>query len=232
MDTPRAAGLAAAAGYLLGSIPFAWMVVRARAGVDLRTVGSGNVGATNASRVLGRAWFFAVFALDFGKGAAAVLVAEHLFRPGGPAGDAAAWVPPAGAAGALLGHMFPFALGFRGGKGVATGAGVVAPLAPLALAVGLAAFGATAAISRFVSLGSVVAALATTAAYVLLGGPPEGPRLPAFVLLAVFAALVLVRHVPNFRRIAAGTEPRIGEGAPPPPAASAPAGEEARGARG
>jgi glycerol-3-phosphate acyltransferase PlsY len=225
MDPASAAGIALAAGYLCGSVPFAWILVRARTGTDLRRSGSGNVGATNAARVLGRGWFAPLFALDAAKGAGAVLLAGLL--PAAASGEAAGWVPVAGAAGAVLGHSFPAWLGFRGGKAVATGAGTLLALAPAAAAGGLLAFLAAAAAWRFVSLGSVAAAGAALLVEAAVpwrpGGPPEGARLPVVAFLSLLFLLVLAKHVPNLRRIAAGTEPRIGG-----PGAAAPGDGEAR----
>lgn len=208
MDPEAAAGLAAAAGFLCGSIPFTWTAVRALRGVDLRTIGSGNVGATNAARVLGRRWFPVLFGLDAAKGAASVLIAGWI---AGAAGAEADWVRPAGALGAVLGHVFPPWLGFRGGKAVATGAGAVAALSPLAASTGLGTFLLLAAAFRYVSLASVGSGLAVAAvqAWALGRGRTAAERLPLETFFWVLAALVLVRHLPNLSRIAAGTEPRI-----------------------
>jgi len=218
MDPLPAAGLAAGAGYLCGSIPFSWAAVRLRAGKDLRTVGSGNVGATNASRVLGRAWFPVLFALDFAKGAVPVLLAGMLCGHLHPLADSL-WIRCAAGAAAVLGHLFPLWLGFRGGKGVATGAGVVAVLAPGSFGAGVAVFLLVLAVSRFVSLASVAGAVAA-AAWLLPSHrtSPVGEILPVGLLLGALAAAVVLRHAPNLRRIAAGTEPRILAGTPPPPA--------------
>lgn len=215
MDLLPAAGAAAGAGYLCGSVPFAWLAVRARTGKDLRTVGSGNVGATNASRVLGRAWFPLLFGLDFAKGTLPVLVAGVLAGQQFPKADSL-WIRSAAGAGAILGHLFPAWLGFRGGKGVATGAGALALLVPEACAVGAAAFVVVLALFRFVSLGSVAGA-AAAAAWLLWSrrGSPGEELLPVGILTGVLAAAVLARHVPNLRRIAAGTEPRIFAKEPP-----------------
>jgi glycerol-3-phosphate acyltransferase PlsY len=218
MDLLPAAGFALGAGYLLGSIPFTWLLVRARKGIDLRTVGSGNVGATNASRVLGAGWFPLLFVLDFGKGLAPVLLAAPLLAP---AAADEGWVRTAAGLGAVLGHALPFALGFRGGKGVATGAGVVCGMAPLSSVVALAAFLATTGVSRYVSLGSVAGAIAVCASYPALSrGVPQEQRLPVGAFLLVLLAFVFVKHLPNLRRIAAGTEPRIFAGP------AAPAGQD------
>jgi glycerol-3-phosphate acyltransferase PlsY len=208
MDPLPAAGVALAGGFLSGSIPFAWIAVRLRKGIDLRTQGSGNVGATNAARFLGRGWFPVIFALDFAKGALPVLAAGAVLSGGG--GEDMAWAPAAAGVGAILGHVFPPWLGFRGGKGVATGAGAAFGLAPLACAAGLAGFALAAGLFRFVSLGSAVGAIAGIAAHLLFpGDATAAERRPATVFLTVLCAFVLVKHVPNFRRIAAGTEPRI-----------------------
>jgi glycerol-3-phosphate acyltransferase PlsY len=218
MDALPAAGIAAAAGYLAGSVPFAWLAVKALRGADLRTTGSGNVGATNAARVLGRRWFPVVFALDFAKGILPVILAVPALAP--PEGGPATWVRTAAGAGAVLGHLFPAWLGFRGGKGVATGAGVVAGLSPLACGAGLFAFVATAAAFRFVSLGSVVAAVAAPVSFLLVErGTPAASRAPVAGFLALLGLGVILKHLPNLRRIAEGTEPRILAG---PPAAAPP----------
>jgi glycerol-3-phosphate acyltransferase PlsY len=199
MDPLPVSGLALAAGYLLGSIPFAWIAVKARTGQDLRTVGSGNAGATNASRVLGKAWFLPLFLLDAGKGAGAVAIAPLL--DGGP------WTPVAAAAGAVLGHILCPWLGFKGGKAVATGAGALSILSPWSALAGLGGFAVAAGISRFVSLGSVVAAAAVAAASWTFAG--DGTPVRTFATL--LAVVVIARHLSNLRRIAAGTEPKIGE---------------------
>lgn len=218
MDLLPAAGLAAGAGYLCGSTPFAWIAVRLRAGQDLRTVGSGNVGATNAARVLGRAWFPVLFALDFAKGAVPVLLAGMLTAQDFAKADSL-WIRCAAGAAAILGHLFPLWLGFRGGKGVATGAGVVAPLVPDALGVGVLVFLLVLALSRFVSLGSVLGAVAAAAwLFWSRRDSPGDPLLPVGLLLGALVAAVVLGHIPNLRRIAAGTEPRVFAGAPPPPA--------------
>ena len=123
--------------YLIGSIPFSFLVARAR-GVDVRRVGSGNVGATNVMRSAGTAAGLVAFALDAAKGAGAAWLAKELTGDASP--EMAGVLPAAAAALAVLGHVFPVWLGFRGGKGVATGAGAFVPLAPVAAAVAIGAF--------------------------------------------------------------------------------------------
>lgn len=184
------------AAYLLGSIPFSYIVARRR-GVDVRRVGSGNVGATNVMRTVGRGAGLFAFVLDFIKGTAATLVALSV-QPRGA-------LPALAAATAVLGHMYPVWLRFRGGKGVATGAGAFLPVAPLPTAAALAAFGLALAATRYVSVGSL-AGCATLAgvAFVL-----HGPSAVAFAATAT-ALLILWKHRANLARLAQGTESRLG----------------------
>ncbi|ARJ69483.1 glycerol-3-phosphate 1-O-acyltransferase PlsY [Paracoccus contaminans] len=187
--------LAAVAGYLLGSVPFGVLITRALGLGDLRAIGSGNIGATNVLRTGNKGAALATLLLDGGKGAAAVLLARCW------GGEAAALA--AGGA-AFLGHLFPVWLGFRGGKGVATFLGTA-----LALfwPVGLIACGlwlASAAITRVSSLSALVAAAGAPVAALAFG------LRGLAAVLALMAILVFIRHAANIRRIAAGTEPRIG----------------------
>lgn len=195
-------------GYLAGSVPTAWIAGRIK-GVDIRYAGSGNSGATNALRVLGPVPAAAVLAVDAGKGVFAVLALPALLGAGSP--QDAAGVVAGGAA--VLGHVFPVWIGFRGGKGVATGAAVAAALAPGAALVSLAVFVAVAAASRYVSLASLCAAAALPAAYALLyrGTAFSGTE---FGFCAGAAALVAVMHRKNIRRLLGGTEPKLGRKAP------------------
>jgi len=188
--------LVPAAAYLLGSIPFSYLVAR-RAGVDVRKVGSGNVGATNVMRSAGRVAGVVAFLLDASKGAVAALLAQRL-DPGGA-------LPPLAAACAVLGHMFPIWLGFTGGKGVATGAGAFLPLTPLATGVALVVFALTLAFGRYVSLASLAAAVSLAAAAFLTGAPR-----PVAWTAAVVTAVIIWKHRTNLRRIRAGTENRLG----------------------
>jgi glycerol-3-phosphate acyltransferase PlsY len=184
-------------GYLVGSIPFGVLITRAMGLGDLRSIGSGNIGATNVLRTGNRAAAFATLVLDGGKGAVAVLVARAI------AGEPAALVA---ALGAFLGHLFPVWLGFRGGKGVATFLGILLALAwPAGIAACLTWL-ATAVAFRFSSLAALVAA-ASAPLWLALFGRPD-----AIWLAVALAVLVFVRHHANIRRLAAGTEPRIGKG--------------------
>jgi glycerol-3-phosphate acyltransferase PlsY len=210
MSALPALALTAVAGYLVGAVPFGYLVARAR-GVDILRQGSGNIGATNVGRLLGRRWGVLVFLLDFAKGAVPVLVAGQLPEPSDP------WLPPhalpvtAGLA-AFLGHLFPVYLGFRGGKGVATGAGVVAVLVPLPALAAVLTWLVVVFATRYVSVASVCAAVALCVAHFLLTPQPWSPPqniVSTFCLLAAF--LVAARHAGNLRRLLDGTEHRLKE---------------------
>jgi glycerol-3-phosphate acyltransferase PlsY len=189
--------IAVVAAYLIGSIPFALLLAR-RHGIDVRRVGSGNLGATNVLRTVGARAAIVTLLLDAGKGTMAVVVAQQL-------ADGTV-VPVLGALAAIVGHVWPVWLGFRGGKGVATAAGAFALLAPVALSVAALAFGLTVWLTRFVSLGSIVAAL--TAVCVLLV-----TRSPLILTAgAAIAALVIIAgHRDNMARLMKGTEHRLGQ---------------------
>lgn len=225
------------AGFLAGSIPFGPIVARAK-GVDLRKVGSGNIGATNVGRALGRKWFVIVMGLDLLKGLLPVLVAGRVLgtlgRMAVEPGDAAAWLGVAVAA--VLGHVFCPWLAFKGGKGVATGAGVVLGLycamTPPA-AVALVVFVLALRVGRYMSLASMLAGLSlplSVAAWFHLAhmgyGPGSDPvevrhMLPFLAFAAVLGGGIVWTHRANIARLRAGTEPRWVKGAikptPPPP---------------
>ena len=213
--------LAAAAAFLLGSIPWGLWVGRLVRGLDVREHGSGNLGATNVYRVLGPRWGLLVLLLDAGKGVAAVLVARALLGAGTPesavgAGAAAGtpglaiWAGMLGLIASVLGHSFSPLAGFRGGKGVATAAGAWGALFPLALAAALAAWILCFALTRIVSLASIVACLVlpVAAAWLRRG---QGPLLrdPLFDLAVLTALLILARHRSNLRRLRRGREQRL-----------------------
>ena len=190
-----AAVIAVVLGYLLGSLPFGYWAGRLR-GIDLRLVGSGNTGATNVMRVLGLKIGLPVMALDIGKGAVAVLIAR------GVTDNELVWVLAAAAA--VTGHMYPLFLGFQGGKGVATGAGTMLALVPW---MGVAAFVVWLCISlatRYVSIGSVVTAIAYPATAFATGQP-----WPVCLFALGTGAWVIWRHRANIARLRAGTEHRI-----------------------
>jgi acyl-phosphate glycerol 3-phosphate acyltransferase len=199
--------LVAIAAYLLGAIPFGYLVARAR-GVDILRQGSGNIGATNVGRVLGRRFGILVFVLDFAKGAVPVWLAGLVPPPDD------LWphtLPVVAGAAAFLGHLFPVYLGFRGGKGVATGCGVIAVLVPPLTACVLAAWALVLLLTRYVSLASLVAALLLFALRILLYPDPWGhEQIVVTLFCLVGCLLIFVRHHANIRRLLAGTEPRFG----------------------
>ncbi|HEX3928836.1 MAG TPA: glycerol-3-phosphate 1-O-acyltransferase PlsY [Gemmatimonadales bacterium] len=191
--------IAIVAAYLLGSIPTSYWVVRLVKGVDLRTLGSGNLGATNLYRVLG--WRFAVpvAAFDTLKGAVPVAVF-------GPWAGASIAISVALGVVALFGHVCSVFVGFRGGKGVATGAGIVLGVAPWAFLAVLGVWGVTTGLTGYVSLASVIAALALAPAIWFL----EPMRRDVVGWFAALAVVVIWLHRANIKRLARGTENRFG----------------------
>ena len=183
--------------YLIGSIPFALLLARRFGEADLRRVGSGNLGAANVMRASGVAAGLLVAALDMTKGAASVWLAAR--------GSAGAALPAAAGLAAIIGHIYPVWLRFRGGKGVATACGVFAVLTPLALPPALAVFVAVVWMTKYISLGSVDATIALPPLAYALGSPAPS------VLAAFAAAIVIVfRHRSNVWRLRTGTERRLG----------------------
>ena len=197
------------ASYLLGAVPVGYLVVKALRGQDIRTKGSGNIGATNAARVLGKQWFFVVYFIDFSKGLLPCLVVGMI--------ESHAWGRPAPLAvvlcglAAVVGHIWPVYLGFRGGKGVATSCGVCTYLFPGPFLAGLGLWIVVAAIWRYVSLASLAAAVGLPAYVWVLNWRQleEAKDTLAFVTLA--AVMVIVRHRGNVRRLLSGTEHKIGQ---------------------
>lgn len=183
--------------YLLGSIPFGYLIVRKKLGADIRQSGSGGTGATNVSRRAGKAAGVITLVLDALKGSLAVLLAEWL----APNVD---WIVAIAAIAAILGHMFPVWLGFRGGKGVATGVGVFSILAPVAVLCAGIIFVIIVALTRYVSLGSIVAA-ATIPLFVRL----QSDSRPLLTAAVVGALLIVFAHRGNIARLARGTESKI-----------------------
>ncbi len=190
------------ASYLLGSIPFGLVAARLK-GVDLRQAGSGNIGATNAARVLGRPVGLLVFALDLLKG----WIPAFLLAPWAADAEGVLRLQVACGAAAVLGHVFPVWLGFRGGKGVATACGALLAIDPVVFLAGGAAWLVVLGLSRFVGLSSIAMGLAFVAA--AWWRAPAG-SLDLVVGTALLAVLILVRHRSNIRRMLSGTEPKIG----------------------
>ena len=193
-----AAALLVVAGYLLGSLSFALLLVRWRTGTDIRREGSGNAGATNVLRAHGKALGLTVALLDVAKGAAAVLLVRLVTAD--PRYAAAAGFA------AILGHVFPLYSGFRGGKGVATAVGAFLVLAPVGTLACLAVFLVVAAATRYVSLGSVVAMVFLPPAAGLLSHAPRA----VVVAAAATAILVVFKHIENLKRLARGEERKFG----------------------
>jgi glycerol-3-phosphate acyltransferase PlsY len=198
--------LAVALAYLLGSIPFGFLIVRFAGRGDVREKGSGGTGATNVSRSAGKGAGLLTLALDALKGVAAVLVARWL------SGEEAGWVVAAAGLAALVGHMFPVWLGFRGGKGVATGLGVFLVLSPLAVATAAVVFLVAVWRTRYVSLGSILAALTIPLGVWFWGGhmgATPATLTPLLALALAGASLIVLMHRANVGRLLRGTENRF-----------------------
>jgi len=188
---------AVAFGYLVGSLPFTFLLARRR-GVDLRHSGSGNVGTANVLRTSGAPNAALAMCLDVAKGAVAVLVALRL--TGGPA------TPVAAGLASVIGHSYPFWLRFRGGKGVATAAGAFLVLQPMAVAIAGVVFAVGVRWTHYVSVGSLAACVALVIAVVMLDAPAT-----VVAGASVSALIVVHRHRGNLGRLLAGTERRVGE---------------------
>jgi glycerol-3-phosphate acyltransferase PlsY len=198
MSPAQTMSLAALAAYLVGSIPFGLLIAKYGHGIDVRTQGSGNIGATNVGRVLGRQWGLACLLLDFLKGFVPTLWFPQIFAlPSDWEGSAAVVCGTA----AILGHVFPLWLGFRGGKGVATGAGVAVVLSPWAAAAAVLAFAVLFAARRIVSLASMVAACLYAATALVLA-----QDWPTRAFAVAIPALIVLRHRDNIRRLWRGEE--------------------------
>jgi len=205
-------------GYLLGAIPFGYLVSKCR-GIDIRQHGSGNIGATNVFRTLGRPWGVLVFTLDVLKGVIAVRLAmavlpfdqfmmqfaTYVNNQGPPP-----WHPDVNLGilaglGCFLGHCFPVWLGFKGGKGVAAGAGILIGLTPWTVVIGLIIWGVTFQISRYVSLASILAAISLPVIVWRLQRQVDA----IFWFTLAISLLAIWRHRTNIQRLLAGTESRF-----------------------
>jgi glycerol-3-phosphate acyltransferase PlsY len=192
--------------YLIGSIPFGYLIVRATGGGDVRDTGSGGTGATNVSRRAGKAAGAITLILDALKGYIAVLVAKGLLNGVEP--TTAGWLLAAATIAVLLGHIFPIWLGFRGGKGVATGVGVFLALVPLAVLCAGVIFLAVVGFTKYVSLASMLAA-ASIPLFIWLFMEPEFDPKPLLTAASVVALLIVFAHRGNIARLWSGTESRI-----------------------
>ena len=201
--------------YLLGAIPFGLLIARWR-GVDIRAVGSRNIGATNVFRSVGKGWGIATFVLDMGKGwcGTAVIPALAARLLDAPPQAPDAWRLLGGIC-AVVGHTWPVYLRFKGGKGVATSAGMLLGVAPAAVGLGLAGWIVVFVIGRYVSLASIVAAVVLgVAIWFPPFRPAEGWLLPS--ALTLLALLIIARHRANIGRLRAGTEPQLALRRAPP----------------
>ena len=187
--------------FALGSIPFAYLLTRWNLGGDIRQMGSGNVGATNVLRTQGKLLGALTLVLDFSKAAAAVWACRRW-------GDAP-WLDAAGGAAAVLGHCFPPALGFRGGKGIASGLGAFLFIAPVATVFAFAVFVLEVLTLRFVSLGSILGSLAFGASMLALHLAKGWYSMPQVAIAGALCLLLVQRHHKNIARLLKGEEPRI-----------------------
>ncbi|MCL0063563.1 glycerol-3-phosphate 1-O-acyltransferase PlsY [Peptococcaceae bacterium] len=182
--------------YLIGSIPFGYLLARYIYGIDIRQHGSGNIGATNVYRTLGKVQGIIVLMLDAGKGVLAVLIARSV------AGDDISQV--AAAMGVILGHAYPVFLKFKGGKVVATGAGVIFTFSPIAGLIALFLFILSVAVTKYVSVGSMTAAISIPISFYVLD-----MKLPYLIFAVLVAVFVIYKHHTNIKRLLSGTEHKI-----------------------
>jgi acyl-phosphate glycerol 3-phosphate acyltransferase len=211
MTAPILIAIAIFGGYLLGAIPAGYLIGKAR-GVDLLNEGSKNIGATNAGRVMGFWWGVLVFVIDAGKGALPVALAFLLPEPE----DVKLWPNTlsviAGIA-AFVGHLFPVYLGFRGGKGVATGCGVIAVLVPQLTGIVLAIWAVVLLATRYMSVASLTAVVLVIVLRLLWWSAPRSPFSAEEIVITLFcltgSLLVILTHIPNIHRLILGTENRL-----------------------
>jgi glycerol-3-phosphate acyltransferase PlsY len=197
------AAVAAVVGYLFGAIPTGMIVARVYRNVDLTAHGSGRTGATNVLRTLGRGAAAIAFAGDFLKGMAAVLFAQFAFP------DSTSWLELIAAAMAVLGHSYSVFIGFKGGRGVVTGMGATAVAAPLAMLIAFALAILVVALTRYVSLGSVVGAASGA---IMLCGLAVLTGDPAYAIWGIgVGGFIVIAHRDNLERLMAGTERKLGE---------------------
>jgi acyl phosphate:glycerol-3-phosphate acyltransferase len=197
------------ASYLLGSVVGSLVVGRLRGGIDIRTLGSGNAGGTNALRTQGKAFALWVMLIDVAKGWLAAFVIATLPWPGSALADAALreWLPVSCGAAAIIGHVYPLWHGFRGGKGAATLMGALLAIDPLLLAAVIGVWLVAVVLVGYVSLASMLAAIALPVFASLSGREPHAPLVAFGVFVAV---LVVFTHRSNVARLLAGEEPRAG----------------------
>jgi glycerol-3-phosphate acyltransferase PlsY len=197
-----------AGSYLLGSVPFGYLAGKIR-GIDIRMIGSGNVGATNVVRILGKAYGYPVFVLDFLKGLAAVKISMWIAMLAYPAPRSPEIFGIVAAAGSVIGHCFPLWLKFRGGKGVATSAGALFALMPLTFLIGVVIWLVVFWFTRYVSLASMTAAVALPFVILILSSLVQSYGAALFYFSVCLAAVVIWRHRENLNRLLRGSEPRF-----------------------
>lgn len=185
--------------YLLGSIPVGWLIANIFYHKDIRQEGSGNIGATNALRIFGTKIGILVLLLDMMKGVMAVLIAKQVISGAHPLVSIAGLV-------AILGHIFPVWLKFRGGKGVATAAGVFAALAPLGLLIGLLSFILVVWRTRYVSLGSIIAAMVFGVSTFWMELSKPMPDVALMILVGFIVTMIILKHKSNIQRLLRGEE--------------------------
>ncbi|MFP4466790.1 MAG: glycerol-3-phosphate 1-O-acyltransferase PlsY [Candidatus Goldiibacteriota bacterium] len=193
--------ITAAAAYLAGSIPTGYLIIKGLKGVDIRTIGSGNIGATNVKRAAGTKWFFVVLLLDALKGFIPVFAAATVW------GDVYPYIGAAAGLFAILGHTFTVFLNFKGGKGVATGLGVFLALAPLSVITALLVFVTLFWIFKYISLGSMAAAVMLPFFVFIYG--ESGYSDVILLFSAAIAVFVVIKHKDNIIRLMKGTENKM-----------------------
>ena len=194
--------------YLLGSIPAGYLAGRI-AGVDIRKTGSGNIGATNVMRVLGRTYGYSVFAIDFLKGLAAVRMSIFVAGQAQMAVTQTELIGIAAAVSCVVGHVFPVWLQFKGGKGVATSAGSFFGLMPVAALIGALIWIVIFQVTRYVSVASITAAIALPIVILIMMSLYQAATAALFCFSVCLAAVVVLRHRSNLSRLMRGTEPRF-----------------------
>jgi len=212
--------ICAVVGYLIGSIPFGYIIVRLVKGIDIRTVGSGNIGATNALRILGWPLGILVFVLDSVKGIVAMLLSSIIVGPVviPLCATSAEFIKEItlhdaeniiaiGGLSAIIGHLFPIYLKFKGGKGVATALGVFIVLIPTPTLITLGCWILLVIISRIISYASILSSIILPSTYVLIDKPEKWTAL--LIISMLVPILIITKHIPNIKRLIAGTEPKV-----------------------
>ena len=194
--------------YLVGSIPFGYLAGRLQ-GIDIRQAGSCNVGATNVVRVLGKGYGYPVFALDFSKGFAAVKISMLMATARPPEWNSPEIFGIVAAMSSVVGHLYPPWLKFKGGKGVATSAGALLALTPVATLIGVGIWIFVFWLTRYVSLASITAAVVLPIVILVVSSPDQNKRKPLVYSSVCVAAVVVWRHRSNISRLMRGTEPRF-----------------------